>query len=61
MFSDLTPDQRRLLRELDNFGGVLIVHTRGQRSDYEYLEKAGLIMTFALNDNEIRYEGRAPR
>jgi hypothetical protein len=50
--ADLTPNQKRLLRELDFYGGVLIIRTRANDADYEVLD--GLITAFALTMREVR-------
>ena len=47
--ADLTPSQIRLLRELDFYGGVLIIRTHADNADYAVLEKDGLVTAFALN------------
>jgi hypothetical protein len=54
--ADLTPNQKRLLRELDFYGGVLILRTHGNDADYEVLEKGGLVTAFALTKREVRYK-----
>jgi hypothetical protein len=41
--AELSPNQIRLLRELDFYGGVLILRTRANDADYEVLEKGGLV------------------
>jgi len=46
--ADLTPSQIRLLRELDFYGGVLIIRTRTNEADYAVLEKDGLITALSL-------------
>ena len=54
--ADLTQNQMRLLRELDFYGGVLIIRTRANDTDYAALEKRGFITAFALNMSEVRYK-----
>ena len=54
--ADLTPSQIRLLRELDFYGGVLIIRTHADNADYAVLEKDGLVTAFALNISEVRYK-----
>jgi len=54
--ADLTPNQLRLLRELDFYGGILILRTRTDEADYEVLEKSGFVSAFAINISEIRYK-----
>lgn len=46
--SDLTPTQIHLLRELDFYGGVLIIRTHANDGDYAVIEKGGLVTAFAL-------------
>ena len=54
--ADLTSNQLRLLRELDFYGGVLIIRTHGDDADYAVREKDGLVTAFALNISEVRYK-----
>ncbi len=54
--ADLTPNQKRLLRELDFYGGVLILRTRANDADYEVLDKGGLVTAFAITQREVRYK-----
>jgi hypothetical protein len=56
VMADLTTNQLRLLRELDFYGGVLIIRTHTNDADYAVLEKDGLVTTFALNIREVRYK-----
>jgi hypothetical protein len=53
---NLTSDQQRLLGELDDYGGVMIVRSRSNYHDYEILEKAGLILAEAISTREMRYK-----
>jgi hypothetical protein len=53
---DLTPNQLRLLRELDFYGGVLILRRRLDEADYAVLEKSGFVTAFAINVREVRYK-----
>ena len=52
----LTPNQIRLLRELEDHGGVLIVRPRADRDDYDVLERMGLVESHALRSGEITHE-----
>ena len=54
--ADLTPSQIRLLRELDFYGGVLIIRTRTNEADYAVLEKDGLITAFSLGISQVKYK-----
>ena len=47
--ADLTSDQLRVLRELDFYGGVMIVRSGREFQDYEVLEKAGLVLAEATS------------
>lgn len=53
---DLSSDQLQLLRELDFYGGVMIVRSRRNYADYEALEKAGFVTGFAVSMSELRYK-----
>ena len=53
---DLTPSQMRFLRELDFYGGVLIIRTRTNEADYAVLEKDGLIAAFSLGISQVKYK-----
>ena len=48
--ADLTPNQIRLLRELDFYGA------RAPTMPTEVLEKGGLVTAFALTKREVRYK-----
>jgi hypothetical protein len=54
--ADLTSDQLRVLRELDFYGGVMIVRSGREFQDYEVLEKAGLVLAEATSAREMRYK-----
>lgn len=56
VMADLTTNQLRLLRELDFYGGVLIIRTHTNDADYAVLEMDGLVTAFALNIREVRYK-----
>jgi hypothetical protein len=53
----LTPNQLRLLGELEHHGGALIVRPRrADRDDYELLETMDLVEAHVMHPGEIRYE-----
>ena len=52
--ADLTPNQIRLLRELDFYGGVLILRKRTDEADYAVLEKSGFVTAFAINISDVQ-------
>jgi hypothetical protein len=54
--TDLTQNQIRLLRELDFYGGSLIIRSRANDADYRVLDKGGSITALALNLNEVLYK-----
>jgi hypothetical protein len=54
--TDPTPKQMQLLRELDFFGGALIVRSRMDAHEYVHLQNAGLVTCFTMYLNEVRYE-----
>jgi hypothetical protein len=54
--TDLTQNQIRLLRELDFYGGSLIIRSRANDADYRALDKGGSITALALNMNEVLYK-----
>jgi hypothetical protein len=54
--ADLTSDQLRLLRELDHYGGVMIVRSGSGFQDYQALENVGLILAKAMSAREMRYK-----
>ena len=54
--ANLTPSQIRLLRELDFYGGVLIIRTRTNEADYAVLEKDGLFTAFSLGISQVKYK-----
>ena len=53
--AELTPNQIRLLRELDFYGGALIIRTRANEADYAVLEKDGLFTAFSLGISQVKY------
>ena len=52
----LTPNQLRLLRELEFYGGVLIVRAHRDQADYDHLEKVGLVTGFSVSMSDMRYK-----
>ena len=45
-----------ILRELDFYGGSLIIRTRANNADYVLLEKRGFITASALTMSEVLYK-----
>ena len=54
--AELTPNQTRLLRELDFYGGAVIIRTRADEADYAVLEKDGLITALSLGISQVKYK-----
>jgi hypothetical protein len=54
--SYLTPRQMQLLRELDIYGGTLIVRSRKDDRDYLHLQNAGLVSSSTMFTNEVHYK-----
>ena len=51
---DLTANQIRLLRELEFYGGVLIVRAHRDQADYDRLEIVGLVTGFSVSMRDMR-------
>jgi hypothetical protein len=54
--ADLTQNQMRLLRELEFYGGSLIIRTRTDNADYALLVKRGFVTASALTMSEVLYK-----